>query len=252
MQPKVPVSVVTGSAGGIGRAVAETLLTEDPMLHCAAVDLDPGHADSLLDRFGDRVLEVTCDIVDATAVRAAMDDIVGWQANVVSLVNCAGIQHGAPSMEFDPAMWARVLEINLSGTFFWAQAAGRVMAEGGGGTIVNLSSVAAHFGFPQRAPYAASKAAVESLTMTLAAEWAQHGIRVNCIAPGYIETPLARESIESGRLDEQVAYRLHAMDRFGETSEIADAVSFLLSPRSSFITGETIKVDGGFCVRKVT
>ncbi len=254
MNTRLPtgVAIVTGSAGGIGSAVATNLLEEHPHIRCAAADLRPGHAAPLLDRFGpDRVLEVRCDVSRPHQVRQAMEDIERWHTPVRSLVNCAGIQLAGPSADFSPANWQKVLDINLSGTFYWCQAAGQHMMEHGGGAIVNLSSVSEFFGWPLRAPYAATKAAVSALTRTLATEWAPRGIRVNAVAPGFIDTPLAREAIESGRLSKPDADALHAQLRFGATTELAAAISFLLSSQASFITGETLKVDGGLTAKKL-
>ena len=246
------VAIVTGSAGGIGSAVAAALLDEDPRLRCAAVDLRPGHALSLVERHGaDRVMEVLCDVSRPESVRQAMESIEGWRTPVRSLVNCAGIQLAGPSVDFAPRSWRKVLDINLSGTFYWCQAAGRHMMAHEGGAIVNLSSVSEFFGWPLRAPYAATKAAVSALTRTLATEWAHLGIRVNAVAPGFIDTPLAREAIESGRLSKPEADALHAQHRFGAASELAAAVVFLLSDRAGFITGETLKVDGGLTAKKL-
>ena len=246
------VAVVTGSAGGIGAAVAGTLLARDPGVLIAAVDLRTGHAQPLMDRYGtDRISEVVCDVADPDSVMAAARRIEEWGWPVRSLVNCAGIQLAGPSADFAPEDWRRVLDINLSGTFYWCQAAGRLMMAGGGGAIVNFSSVAEFFGWPLRAPYAATKAAVSSLTRTLATEWAHLGVRVNAVAPGYIDTPLARSAIEGGRLSKPEADALHAQQRFADTSEVAAAVCFLLSPEAGFITGETLKVDGGLCAKKL-
>ena len=246
------VAIVTGSAGGIGSAVATALLEDNPEIRCAAVDLKPGHAAPLVGGFGPRrVLEVVCDVSRPGDVGRSMEEITEWSAPVSFLVNCAGIQLAGPSVDFSPADWQRVLDINLSGTFFWCQAAGRHMMRQQGGAIVNLSSVSEFFGWPLRAPYAATKAAISALTRTLATEWAPLDIRVNAVAPGFIDTPLAREAIESGRLSKPAADALHAQLRFGATTELAAAITFLLSSRASFITGETLKVDGGLTAKKL-
>lgn len=246
------VAIVTGSAGGIGSAVAITLLEGSPDTLCAAVDLQAGHAAALIEEYGShRVLEVLCDVSRPESVRQAMEEVENWNKPVRSLVNCAGIQLAGPSMDFPPEKWKRVLEINLSGTFYWCQVAGEHMSKHGGGSIVNLSSVSEFFGWPLRAPYAATKAAVSAVTRTLATEWAHLGIRVNAVAPGFIDTPLAREAIESGRLSKPDADALHAQLRFGSPAELAEAITFLLSPQASFITGETLKVDGGLTAKKL-
>lgn len=246
------VTIVTGAAGGIGSAVADGLLRQRPDLRCAAVDLQPGHAAPLQGRYGpERVLEVVCDVSHPDQVHRAMEKIADWHTPARGLVNCAGIQIAGPSVDFSPAGWQRVLDINLSGTFYWCQAVGQHMMDHQGGAIVNLSSVSEFFGWPLRAPYAATKAAVSALTRTLATEWAHLGIRVNAVAPGFIDTPLAREAIESGRLSKPAADALHAQLRFGATTELAAAIAFLLSDQASFITGETLKVDGGLTAKKL-
>lgn len=246
------MAIVTGSAGGIGTAVAAALLAHDPFVLVAAVDLRSGHAGPLTREYGrTRILEVVCDVGDPRSVRRAAEEIEAKGLPVRSLVNCAGIQLAGPSVDFDPEDWQRVLDINLSGTFYWCQEAGRRMIASGGGAIVNFSSVSEFFGWPLRAPYSATKAAVSAITRTLATEWAHLGVRVNAVAPGFIDTPLARSAIEEGRLSKPEADALHAQLRFADTSEVAAAVCFLLSPEAGFITGETLKVDGGLSAKKL-
>ena len=159
------VAIVTGSAGGIGSAVAVALLDENPETLCAAVDLRPGHASGLIQQYSShRVLEVLCDVARPESVSRAMEEIERWSTPVRSLVNCAGIQLACPSADFRPEDWKKVLDINLSGTFYWCQAAGRHMMAHEGGAMVNVSSVAEFFGWPLRVPYAAAKAGVSALT----------------------------------------------------------------------------------------
>jgi NAD(P)-dependent dehydrogenase (short-subunit alcohol dehydrogenase family) len=143
------------------------------------------------------------------------------------------------------ADWERVLRTNLTGTFLCCQAAARIMKDGGGGAIVNIASLASYVGLSWVAAYGASKAAVKELTQVLAVEWADLGIRVNAIAPGVFPTPLNRALIEGTPRGNWL--KAHApMNRFGNPEELVGAAIFLCSPAASFITGETLAVDGGF------
>lgn len=245
-------TIITGGGSGIGRQIARRILEHDAEARCAIVDLRCDGALALVDEFGPgRVMTVDSDVGDPAAAAEAVTSIAAWQGSIGALVNSAGIQINASSLDFTFADWRRVMSVHLDGTFLYCQQAARHMIAAGGGAILNMASVSMFFGQPRRLPYASAKAAIGSLTRTLAVEWAGYGIRVNALAPGYIETPFMHEAIARGHYDPEEARTLHAMQRFGTTDEVADAALFLLSEQASFITGEILRVDGGFAVKKM-
>jgi NAD(P)-dependent dehydrogenase (short-subunit alcohol dehydrogenase family) len=240
------VAVITGGARGIGRAIAERFLAE-------------GASVVLTDVLEDSVRSTAAELVIHGPVEARHVDVRDWQGvhrlfsdvheshgRLDILVTSAGIQEAGPSLDMEEARWRAVLDVNLSGLFVCCQAAGRIMVPQGRGSIVNIGSAAGVLGLPGRAPYCAAKAGVASVTRVLAAEWAESGVRVNAVAPGWVQTDLVREAIELGRLNVADIQRRTPMRRLAEPREIAEAALFLAAESSSFITGQTLLPDGGF------
>jgi len=245
-----PRLVIAGGVSGIGLAVAKRILAGGPFSRRAIVDLHEGRFGEL-EAYGDRAMLVRCDVRDVEAVASTVDEVDAWSYPITGLVNCAGVAHFVPTAEIALDDWHRVIEINLTGTLNLSNAVARKMRSGAGGSIVTLASVLGMFGWPRRAAYSASKAAVVALTRTLAVEWAPGGIRVNAIAPGYVRTEMVDELISQGNIDYDTYSKLAAMERFAEPDEIAAPIVFLLLSDASFITGAVLLVDGGFAATKV-
>jgi NAD(P)-dependent dehydrogenase (short-subunit alcohol dehydrogenase family) len=246
------VTVVTGGASGIGLATVRVLLEADPAAHVAVVDMNEGDVGELGGMDRERVHFHHCDVSDEAQV-AECADTIARAHDVKGLVNSAGMVIAAtPSEELSLVDFRRVVSVHVEGALLWSQAVGRVwLRDGRAGAIVNVGSVAARVGWPGRLAYGAAKLAVESMTRTLAVEWAPHGIRVNAVCPGYVDTPLqdnARRPVGLPTLAE--AARRHALGRVAAPREIASAIAFLLSDQASFITGEVVVIDGGFSIMK--
>ncbi len=187
------LAAVTGAASGIGLAVADELLRSDPELVVAALDLQPPAAGALAAHDPARIIWRSVDVADHAAVEAVAAELEATVGRPRLLACSAGIQLYGRAEELPRADFDRVLDINLGGVFNACQAFGRRMIAAGGGAIVNVASISMHFGFPGRLSYITAKAGIGGLTQTLAVEWAPHGVRVNAVAPGMVETPLVRQ-----------------------------------------------------------
>jgi NAD(P)-dependent dehydrogenase (short-subunit alcohol dehydrogenase family) len=252
MTERSDVTVVTGGASGIGLATARTLLAADPSAHVALVDINRGDVGDMDELSSARLKLHRCDVTDAAQVARCAEAIVETH-DITGLVNSAGIVISAtPSEHLPLADLRRVLSVHVEGALLWNQTvARRWLCDGRPGAIVNVGSVAARFAWPGRLAYGVAKLAVESMTRTLAVEWAPRGIRVNAVSPGYVDTPLqddARRPAGLPTLDE--AAGRHALGRVARADEIAAGIAFLLSEQASFITGEVLMIDGGFSVMK--
>jgi NAD(P)-dependent dehydrogenase (short-subunit alcohol dehydrogenase family) len=245
------VAIVTGAARGIGKATALALARQGAQV--AGVDIDAESVQqtaAAVQQLGVAALASTIDVADPSQVNTMVEQVVVRLGRVDFLVNNAYISGGyAPVPETTDEVWNRVIAVNLTGYFNCARAAARVMIAQGGGAMVNLSSGAGLRGsISAGVQYSASKAGIIGLTKGLAADLAPQGIRVNCIAPGLIDTGLSAPGRWSGwtRAEvERYAARDIALGRAGEPEDIADVVTFLLSDAARYMTGEVIVVDGG-------
>jgi NAD(P)-dependent dehydrogenase (short-subunit alcohol dehydrogenase family) len=246
-------ALVTGAAMGIGRSTAVLLAEEGAKVVVADVDEEQANETSrLIKEAGGEALVVRTDVSKSEDVEAAIDTMVETFGSIDILHNNAAIALGATVVDTTDELWNRVLDVNLGGVYRGCKYAIPHMIRNGGGSIINSTSVQALRGFAGWAAYAASKGGIVSLTQQVALEYANHNIRVNCIAPGTIMTPLNEKLFKEAEDPDALIEtwnRMHPIGRFGQPEEVAEAVLFLASDASSFITGHCLAVDGGLCVK---
>jgi NAD(P)-dependent dehydrogenase (short-subunit alcohol dehydrogenase family) len=239
-------AVVTGGSQGIGEACVRRIARDGGAVAIWDVADAPGQAlAGELSGAGARVAYIHCDVSSKASVDAALAATRQDFGRIDHLVSNAGIVRSTNFLDITEQEWDQVLNVNLKGAFLVGQAVARVMVEQGGGAIVHMSSVNAVMAIPTIASYNVSKGGLAQLTRVMALALVDHGIRVNAVGPGTIATELARKAVLS---DETTRARLMSrtpMRRLGEPSEVADAVAYLLSDASTYITGETLYIDGG-------
>ena len=239
-------AVVIGGTSGIGRAIAHGLAEAGASVVCTSrrVEQVEAAACEIEDR-GCRTLRVTSDVSDRASLENLLNECIKEFGKVDILVNSAGRTKRAPTVDFAEEDWNAIMETNLTGTLRACQVFGRQMLENGYGRIINIASLSTFVALYEVAAYAASKAAVASLTKSLAIEWSSRGVNVNAIAPGVFKTDLNRQLLESTDRGKEFQMRT-PMRRFGQVEELAGAAVFLASEAASFVTGEILVVDGGF------
>ena len=234
--------VVTGGGRGIGFALARAFRAEGARVVIAEIDASRGRdaAQSLGAHF------LHTDVSDHQSVRQAVDAIIADHGRIDVWINNAGVAHKSPVVDLDVDGWEADIGVMLSGTFYCAKYAGQVLIKQGSGCMVNVSSVNGLLAQKARAGYCAAKAGINMLTKVLASEWGEHGIRVNAVAPGVVMTDLVEEGINQGIVTEEQYLGRIPMGELGELNDVVEAVLFLASDEASFVTGEVLRVDGGW------
>lgn len=243
------IALVTGAASGIGAETARRFAAQGAVVYCADIRGDAAEATASHIRIaGGRAHGIEMDVTASGSIRAAVDAIIAAQGRIDTVVNNAGITIVGSIMDLSEEQWDRELDINLKSIFLVSRAVWPQMQKQGGGVILNTASIAGITAIPSDAAYCASKAGVIMLTKCMAVDGAKDKIRVNCVCPGFIDTPMIQ-----GYFDDQAdpaaardyAVRLHPLGRLGQPSDIADAYVYLASADACWVTGTAQVVDGG-------
>ena len=243
-------ALVTGASRGLGAAIALALANAG-----ADVALGVREPSTVVDlvaqieSMGRRAIGVRMDVLDLGQITTAVDEVVERLGRLDILINNAGASPEDPAEVVTEANFDLTMGVNVKGTFFASQAAGRVMIRQGFGRIISLSSQAGFVALPTESVYCMSKAAIAHLTRCLAVEWGSHGITVNAVAPTFIRTPGTAAALADPTFEAEVMDRIAGLHRIGEPVEVAGAVVFLASPAASLITGHTLLIDGGWTAR---
>ncbi len=241
------VAVVTGSSMGIGEGIAAAFLREGARV--VVNSRDQKRADEAavrLGRGGGETLALAADVSTRAGVERLVEGAVSRWGRLDVMVNNAGTSMIAPSVELGEADWRRTIDLNLTGAFLGCQAAARVMLPRRSGAIINIGSILGELGLPKRAAYCASKHGLIGLTKVLGVEWGRQGVRVNCINPGYIKTPMDVQDQSVGDYTDTDITRRTPAGRFGSVEDIARVAAWLASDDAAYVTGASVDVDGGW------
>jgi len=244
------VALVTGAARGLGRAISLALAHAgaDVALGLRDVQADAGLVEEIA-KLGRKALPLQMDVSRVEQIFGAVEETAKEFGRIDILVNNAGIAPENPAENVREEDFDATLAVNLKGTFFASQAAGRIMIRQKSGKIINMSSQAGFVALPTESIYCMTKAGISHLTKCLAVEWGEYGITVNAVAPTFIRTPGTESALSNAAFRADTVERVAALHRIGEPMEVAGAVVFLASPAASLITGETILIDGGWTAR---
>ncbi|HEU5351513.1 MAG TPA: glucose 1-dehydrogenase [Terracidiphilus sp.] len=240
------IAVVTGGTSGIGRALSLGLAEAGAdVVATARRSQQVNETAAAIEALGRKTLRIVSDVCDQTSLEALAQSVLDTFGKVDILINCAGRIKRTPTLTQPIAEWAEIIDTNLTGTLRACQVFGKPMLDCGYGRIINIASLNSYVALNEVAAYAASKAGVTSLTRSLAVEWSRKGVTVNAIAPGVFRTELNTALLDSTPRGQELLMRT-PMGRFGKTEELIGAAVYLASDAASYITGQTLVVDGGF------
>jgi NAD(P)-dependent dehydrogenase (short-subunit alcohol dehydrogenase family) len=243
-------ALVTGAGRGLGRAISRALAFGGADVALGLRDVTSAQDLVMeIEAMGRVARRVAMDVRDLGQIASAVDEVVSSFGRLDILVNNAGLGPANPAEDVNEADFDLTFDVNVKGTFFACQAAGRVMIRQRYGRIVSLSSQAGFVALPTESVYCMTKAAVAHLTKCLAVEWGDHGITVNAVAPTFIRTPGTEADLSQPSFEKDVIERIAGLHRIGEPMDVAGAVVFLASPAASLITGTTLLIDGGWTAR---
>jgi 2-deoxy-D-gluconate 3-dehydrogenase len=245
---KGKVALITGGRRGLGRAMAEGLAGAGARLVVVASSKDPGDLRRRIAALGGELFYMQADLADRRQRQGLVAKAAGQWGRLDILVNCAGIQHRQPAMEFDLGKWDQIISLMLTGVFELSQQAARVMAKQGGGKIIHIASVCGFQGGWTIPAYTAAKHGVVGLTRALANEWAGKNINVNAIAPGYFDTDMCSAIVNDPVREPRIRERIPA-GRWGRPEDLVGPLLFLASDASRYVHGHVLMVDGGWMGR---
>ena len=249
MNNKDKIAVLTGAGRGIGATAGIRLLNDGFTVYFTDMNLERTEEFiASLDQFKEKAFALQIQVTDDESVNKAIQFVGEKHGKIDLLVNNAGITNQKPTQDIPTKDWTQLIDVHLGGTFRCSRAAVPYLKAANGAAIVNVSSIAGRLGMPIRASYCAAKAGIEGFGRSLATEWAEFGIRVNTVAPGYVMTDLIQKDLNNGLVSEEVLSTRISLKRFATPEEIAEVMFFLGTKASSYMTGQVLNVDGGLSI----